>query len=164
MTLNETVAAIADAIREKTGKSELIAPVNFAEEIKGITTGGGSGGGDDGWEYYKVDSSFYYSISEDGLRNEAQKIAGMQGGYHMGAVVDGMLVLNGYFAYGNEMVGFKVEGDGIYYKMFTSMGITSFKALNDEAIMGELGGALNSRFIDALIPCTKEEFEALITE
>jgi hypothetical protein len=45
MTLNETVAAIADAIREKTGKSELIAPVNFAEEIKGITAGGESGGG-----------------------------------------------------------------------------------------------------------------------
>ena len=31
----------ADAIREKTGKSELIAPVDFAEEIKGITAGGG---------------------------------------------------------------------------------------------------------------------------
>lgn len=44
MILNETVAAIADAIREKTGKSELIAPVNFAEEIKGITSGGGDGG------------------------------------------------------------------------------------------------------------------------
>lgn len=163
MILNETVAAIADAIREKTGKSELIKPVDFATEIKGITAGGGSGeSGDDGWEYYKVDSSFY-PISETDLTDEANKIAGMQGGYHMGAVVDGNLFLNGYFAYGNEMVGFKVKGDGIYYKMFTSMGITSFKALNDEAIMGELGGALNSRFIDALIPCTKEEFEALIT-
>jgi hypothetical protein len=41
MILNETVAAIADAIREKTGKSELIAPVDFASEIKGITAGGG---------------------------------------------------------------------------------------------------------------------------
>ena len=44
MILNETVAAIADAIREKTGKSELIKPVDFAEEIKGITAGGESGG------------------------------------------------------------------------------------------------------------------------
>jgi hypothetical protein len=43
MILNETVAAIADAIREKTGKSELIAPIDFASEIKGITAGGGSG-------------------------------------------------------------------------------------------------------------------------
>ena len=41
MILNETVAAIAEAIREKTGKSDLIAPVDFAEEIKGITAGGG---------------------------------------------------------------------------------------------------------------------------
>lgn len=41
MILNETVAAIADAIREKTGKSELIKPVDFATEIKGITAGGG---------------------------------------------------------------------------------------------------------------------------
>ena len=32
---------IADAIREKTGKSELIKPVDFATEIKGITAGGG---------------------------------------------------------------------------------------------------------------------------
>lgn len=40
MTLNETMNEIADAIREKTGKSELIKPVDFATEIKGITAGG----------------------------------------------------------------------------------------------------------------------------
>lgn len=45
MILNETVAAIAEAIREKTGKSDLIAPVDFASEIKGITAGGSGGGG-----------------------------------------------------------------------------------------------------------------------
>lgn len=42
MTLNEVMKAIADAIREKTGKSELIKPVDFAEEIRGITAGGGT--------------------------------------------------------------------------------------------------------------------------
>lgn len=41
MALNEVMKNTADAIREKTGKNELIAPVNFAEEIKGITAGGG---------------------------------------------------------------------------------------------------------------------------
>lgn len=41
MTLNEVMKDTADAIREKTGKSDLIAPVDFAEEIKGITAGGG---------------------------------------------------------------------------------------------------------------------------
>lgn len=53
--LNEVMKNTADAIREKTGKSDLIAPVNFAEEIKGISVGGGdapSGGGE--WQYYDV--------------------------------------------------------------------------------------------------------------
>lgn len=45
MILTETVAKIAEAIREKTGKSEKIAPVNFAEEIKSISAGGGESGG-----------------------------------------------------------------------------------------------------------------------
>lgn len=44
MTLNEVMKDTADAIREKTGKSELIKPVDFAEEIKGITAGGGDDG------------------------------------------------------------------------------------------------------------------------
>jgi hypothetical protein len=56
MILNETVAKIAEAIREKTGKSELIAPVDFAEEIKGITAGGGDAPSGD-WEYYDCSSS-----------------------------------------------------------------------------------------------------------
>ena len=45
MTLNEVMKDTADAIREKTGKSEKIAPVNFAEEIKSISAGGGESGG-----------------------------------------------------------------------------------------------------------------------
>ena len=42
MILNEVMKETADAIREKTGKSELIKPIDFAEEIRGITAGGGS--------------------------------------------------------------------------------------------------------------------------
>jgi hypothetical protein len=45
MTLNEVMKDTADAIREKKGTTDLIAPVNFAEEIKGITSGGGESGG-----------------------------------------------------------------------------------------------------------------------
>lgn len=41
MILNEVMKETADAIREKTGKSELIKPIDFASEIKGITAGGG---------------------------------------------------------------------------------------------------------------------------
>lgn len=40
-TLNEVMKETADAIREKKGTTELIAPVDFAEEIKGITAAGG---------------------------------------------------------------------------------------------------------------------------
>lgn len=50
MTLNETVAAIADAIREKKGTTDKIAPINFAEEIRGITAGGESN-----FTYYRYD-------------------------------------------------------------------------------------------------------------
>lgn len=51
MTLNEVMTQTADAIREKTGKSEKIAPINFAEEIKSISAGGGAGGGSS-WRYF----------------------------------------------------------------------------------------------------------------
>lgn len=56
MTLNEVMKDTADAIREKTGKSEKIAPVNFAEEIKSISAGGGESGGSDEWIYFDVTS------------------------------------------------------------------------------------------------------------
>jgi hypothetical protein len=56
MTLNDVMKDTADAIREKTGKSELIKPVDFASEIKGITAGGGDAPSGD-WEYYDCSSS-----------------------------------------------------------------------------------------------------------
>ncbi len=44
MTLNEVMTQTADAIREKKGTTEKIAPINFAEEIKSISAGGGESG------------------------------------------------------------------------------------------------------------------------
>ena len=64
MILNETVAAIADAIREKTGKSELIKPVDFATEIKGISAGGGSGESASTIEYLDVSGLDYGSKNQ----------------------------------------------------------------------------------------------------
>jgi hypothetical protein len=79
-TLNEVMKDTADAIREKTGKSELIAPVDFAEEIKGITAGGGSGeSGGSTLEYLDLSGNsplrdalitFSYLIKTDGFRIE----------------------------------------------------------------------------------------------
>lgn len=55
----------ADAIREKTGKSELIAPINFAEEIRGISGGGGG-----------ESLEFYYLKMEDLLSLGSLECAG----------------------------------------------------------------------------------------
>jgi hypothetical protein len=64
MTLNEVMKETADAIREKTGKSELIKPIDFATEIKGITAGGGSGGGAK-TTYYRYDRDNALSVFGD---------------------------------------------------------------------------------------------------
>lgn len=57
--LKKYVTAIAEAIREKTGKSELIAPINFAEEIRGITAGGGGSGESEFFmKYYDIDAMY----------------------------------------------------------------------------------------------------------
>ena len=63
MTLNEVMKETADAIREKTGKSELIKPVDFAEEIKGITAGGSGESGGGNYIYYdqtKTDMNYKF--------------------------------------------------------------------------------------------------------
>jgi hypothetical protein len=62
-TLNEVMIQTAEAIREKTGKSELIAPVNFAEEIKSISAGGGESGGSN-WRYFDATKA---TVTEDSL-------------------------------------------------------------------------------------------------
>ena len=59
MTLNEVMKETADAIREKTGKSELIKPVDFASEIKGITSGGESGSNVEYWDITAFPESVY---------------------------------------------------------------------------------------------------------
>lgn len=65
MTLNEVMKETAEAIREKKGTSELIAPVNFAEEIKSISVGGGeSGGNTSNWRYFDTTKA---TVTEDNL-------------------------------------------------------------------------------------------------
>ena len=61
MTLNEVMKETADAIREKTGKSELIKPVDFASEIKGIT----AGGGESYFTYYRYDRENAIAVWEN---------------------------------------------------------------------------------------------------
>ena len=58
-TLNEVMKENADAIRVKTGKSELIKPIDFAEEIKGITAGGG-----ESLEFYYLKMQDFMSLAD----------------------------------------------------------------------------------------------------
>jgi hypothetical protein len=163
-TLNEVMKDTADAIREKTGKSELIAPVDFAEEIKGITAGGGSGGGNDGWEYYKVDSSFN-DLSSEEIRNintalqDAYMISLL---YYIGTITSSSLVPRLTISDGAETMGIKCKGDGMYYDMYSKeVGGFSFTDLAKEPFVSALGLTAALPFFNALTPCTKEEFEAL---
>lgn len=69
----------AEAIREKTGKSELIKPIDFATEIKGISAGGSGESGGSNVEYLDLSGdsplrdgliSFCYLIKTDGFNVE----------------------------------------------------------------------------------------------
>lgn len=105
MILNETVAAIADAIREKTGKSELIKPIDFAEEIKGITAGGGDApsGVRSSWRYFDV-SKAVEGVSVKALYPTLVRIA-----------VSGEIspVMNITAEAWNSVTAVGVDGDGI---------------------------------------------------
>lgn len=67
MTLNEVMTKTADAIREKTGKNEKIAPINFAEEIKSISAGGGESGGGETMYFAAKDGGAMGFITEMSL-------------------------------------------------------------------------------------------------
>ena len=77
VALNEVMKETADAIREKTGKSELIKPVNFAEEIKGINAGGGDApSGGSNWRYFDVRGiNGSYGSAERDIKKNLCKLA-----------------------------------------------------------------------------------------
>ena len=118
-------------------------------------------GGDDGWEYYKVDSSF--RISEDESVTLNNTMGTLKMAYYMGTISGSVLLPTVYISSGSDTQGFKVRGEGIYYSRFQSVGIASLKDLAKEPIVSELELTAALPFFNALIPCTKEEFEALIT-
>ena len=87
MTLNEVMKETADAIREKKGTSELIAPVNFAEEIKGISAGGGAS--EDEWKYFDVSALGIEAGAVVGAVTHLVKVdGGIVGGGELGMLGD----------------------------------------------------------------------------
>jgi hypothetical protein len=174
MTLNEVMKDTAEAIREKTGKSGLIAPVDFASEIKGITAGGGESG-NDGWEYYKFDGVTYENTLKDM-------------GYSDKEIKEAMFDIFPFFIYCHGVVSNRIrattEVNMQYYllsieqskasyvngfKQMISLDAIKWSAIDGvtsvaEAIekLGELMPEFKPIYA-FLTPCTKEEFEALIT-
>lgn len=150
MILNETMNEIADAIREKTGKSEKIAPVNFAEEIKSISAGGGeSGGSAEGgeWRYYRLEMK------------EATEVFVQFYGANMKAVVgDGEIAVVGIgliFAYDVPHTNWKAVAINVDVPTYspTERGIITFR----EQIESQ-GGSLDDLADAGLISITKEQF------
>lgn len=164
----------ADAIREKTGRGELIKPVDFATEIKGITAGGGSGG-DDGWEYYKFDGVTYENTLKDM-------------GYSDKEIKEAMFEIFPFFIYCHGVVSNRIRPTAevnLQYYLLSIEGskpsyVNGFKQMISlDAIKGSAIDGVTSvaeaiekigelmpdfkPFHAFLIPCTKEEFEALIT-
>lgn len=129
-----------------------------------LSKGGGNNTLDsDSWEYYKVDSSFN-ALKEEELSAIANGVQGMSSLCYIGCITDGRLLPQPWFGYGNKLQGFKVFGEGVYWKMLNSGGLNSFKDLTKEPFLSELSTTPLLPLTNALIPCTKEEFEALITE
>lgn len=172
MILNETVAAIADAIREKTGKSELIKPVDFATEIKGIS----AGGGDDGWEYYKFDGVTYENTLKDM-------------GYSDKEIKEAMFEIFPFFIYCHGVVSNRIsptaEVNLQYYLLSIEESKPSYvngfkQMISLDAIKGSVLDGVTSvaeaieklgelipdyKPVHAfLTPCTKEEFYAMKTQ
>ena len=137
-----------------------------------IKKGGGTtptppSGGDSGWEYYKVDSSFN-DLSSEEIRNistalENAFIIPML--YYIGTITGGVLVPRLTVSDGTETMGIKCKGDGMYYDKYSKeAGIHLFTDLAKEPFVSQLELTAALPFFNALTPCTKEEFEALITK
>jgi hypothetical protein len=129
MTLNEVMKETADAIREKTGKSELIAPVDFASEIKGITAGGGDApsGVRSSWRYFDVSKA----VEGLSVRTVFPTLVRVSGS----AEIYSALTLeadrwNSVTAFGVDGDGILVAYDGIPYTWNEGMALEGFTPEN----------------------------------
>lgn len=161
MILNETVAAIADAIREKTGKSELIKPIDFATEIKGITAGGS---GESAWKYYLLD---WENISqEEGYTRERVFIVLQEFdmAYYTAYVLPNKEIFTGPAVINADPENWSLS---LYRAMKWKAAETSYDAelghLSPKEILGIVGAdtPIFGKMAERMTECTEEEFYAL---
>ena len=148
MTLNEVMKDTADAIREKTGKSEKIAPINFAEEIKSISAGGGESGGE--WRYYRLEMS---ELTEVLVEFYGANIKADMGDGEVAVVGVGLI-----FAYQVPSANWKAVAINVDVPTYspTYSGIITFR----EQIESQ-GGSIDDLADAGLISITKEQFYSL---
>lgn len=147
MILNEVMKDTADAIREKTGKSELIKPVDFAEEIKGITAGGSGESGGSNVEYL--------DLSGEGIIESAvSAFAWLAKAYLEGMTVIAplqVLIDEGVIGVGKYPSAVMID---LSAKLSLGDGFISIK----ELIVAQGHGIVTEADIDAIPRLTKEQF------
>ena len=160
MTLNEVMTQTADAIREKTGKSEKIAPINFAEEIKSISAGGGS--------YTPTIEYYLFTYSSEGaIFDFIQFIMACMQAFVVAAYFKST-TSNIEYSWGQCLIG----GSTLFGEFgFQPWSVKAFKITYIAGAptlidyLNEIGlGGSDELPLLGLTPCTKEEYEALITE
>jgi hypothetical protein len=148
MILNEVMKETADAIREKTGKSELIKPVDFASEIKGITVGGGSAEGGSNVEYLDVRAS-----GAGAALKAISNVARFQTDEFVMISPTTMIIAGGYDTTLNNVTHIKVDwGNRIVVK--TNEGIQEMSLI--DFVMVECG--IPKEALDSIPRITKEQF------
>ena len=161
MTLNEVMKETADAIREKTGKSELIVPVNFAEKIKGLN----AGGGEFTPEYYLFDGAkAYNAISELLGITDSLQINAKCREFYIGYIGAFGVAMTKYIYNGKLYTDYCLGENmtGISNDSFTIRNVSAVMKIDGEASLSD-AYAVFGLPSDTVTPCTKEEFEALIT-
>lgn len=151
---------VADAIREKKDTSELIAPVNFAEEIKGLNAGG-----EFTPEYYMFDGDkAYNAISELLGITDSIQINAKCREFYIGYIGAFGVAMTKYIYNGKLYTDYCLGENttGISNDSFTIRNVSAVMKIDGEASLSD-AYAVFGLPSDTVTPCTKEEFEALIT-
>lgn len=145
MILNEVMKETADAIREKTGKSELIKPIDFAEEIKGITAGGGE----------SASTIEYLDVSGGGVVDSGvATFAWLAKAYYEGMTIIAPLQVmkdEGIIGVGKKPSAVMIDFSA---KLSLGNGFMSVK----ELLVAQGGGIITEADIDAIPRLSKEQF------
>lgn len=162
MILNEVMKETADAIREKKGKSDLIAPVNFAEEIKGITAGGGDAS--EKYRYYLLDWGNIYTLEGYTRELGLEIVTTLDMFYYTAYVMPSKAIFTGSAVIYSDEENWELS---LYRAMRWKASETSFDAetggLSPKEFLTSIGADMPfvATIAERMTECTEEEFYAL---